>query len=243
MSTPTEVVIEAPGPQGPAGPSGPTGATGPQGDVGLQGDIGPKGDVGDPGPVGPPGLTGATGPAGPTGPAGAVGPIGPAGPIGATGPRGPAGTNGTNGLNGAAEIAVVGPPSADYTVTTGYVNVTGLTGLVVPSGTAPYEVEVIGGLPVTLVTGTTAANTAILVEAKIVDDLLAVVATAAASFVVVTATSVSVRLNLILKALLPAAPAQRTYSAQIRLTTAGTTGQSATVTLASNQRWLRAQLR
>jgi hypothetical protein len=82
----TELVIEAPGPQGLAGPPGPKGDPGDVGEVGPQGVIGPNGDTGPPGPVGPPGAQGATGVAGPAGVPGAVGPQGPAGPVGPAGP-------------------------------------------------------------------------------------------------------------------------------------------------------------
>jgi hypothetical protein len=242
---PTQVVIKSPGPQGPAGPAGPKGDPGDAviGPAGPQGD---KGDVGYPGPVGPPGLTGATGPAGPTGAAGAVGPQGPPGPTGATGATGAAGAAGANGNT---EIAVSAQAAANYTVTTAWADVTGLTGVTVPQGSGAHVVTVPSGIMGQINPGTTPANTTLLLEARIVDDTNTVVAYNSSTYTTnstATAPTVLPRVAFELVALVAAAAVAssgRTYRVQAQMTTVGTTGQAATVLLATAPRYLQARRR
>lgn len=232
MTTPGVEVVEIrfPGPQGPAGPagnSGPPGAAGVQGPTGLAGAPGAQGPAGT---VGPPGLTGAQGPTGPTGPAGTVGPQGP---------------QGVQGPSGPTEIAIVTPPLTNQAVTTAWADVAGLTGLVVPLGSPNYAVEVIGALPVSITTGTTAANTVLLFEARLVDDSGAQVAYASVT-AVANGTSVTVGHNvplILMASSFTTFSGARTYRVQSRMTTAGTTGQAASIQLANGQRWLQARVR
>lgn len=246
MSTPTPTVIEvySPGPQGPAGPDGPAGATGPAGVAGPAGVIGPQGIQGVPGAIGPAGPAGPAGPTGPQGPQGVVGPLGPAGPAGstgATGLQGPSGATGPQGIIGPAGPTGPQGPSAEIAVvTSGSVNsaafgtsmgdIAGLTGLIVPNGSGPHMVEVVGDLLCTVTTGTATANSELRIQAQIVDDLGATIAFMNESIIVVTATSITVRRSLALKGLVGTPSGQRTYKVQGMFTAAsGTQGTAVCV--------------
>jgi hypothetical protein len=141
------------------------------------------------------------------------------------------------------EIAVAGPVSANYTVTTAFADVTGLTGVVVPANSGPVALEVIGGLIFAVTTGTTAANTPILVEAQIIDDTSTVIATTNVHVLTQAASTVTVRVNLSLAQLVANNASQRTYRVQARHATSGTTGQSSQILFSGANRYLQARTR
>lgn len=196
----------------------------PEGGIGPVGPAGPQGDPGDPGPTGDVGPVGATGPAGPTGP---TGPAGAASTV--AGPTGP------TGASGGSEIAEVGPFATGNTTVGagGFGDILG--GLVVPLGSGKHRVRVEGGLIWGLTTGTATANTNLVCEAQIVDDLGAVVAYSVASYVVVTATTIAPRVCMPLEGPVAAsavAAAARTYKLQAKFSAlSGTIGTASAVLL------------
>lgn len=134
--------------------------------------------------------------------------------------------------------------NANYSLSaTGFNDVTGLTGLVVPANSGPIELNLLGGLPFSLVTGTTGVASNIKCEAQIVDDLSNVICYTAQSFIQVTAATQTVLMNLPLGAGVANSAAQRTYKVQAKLGTNGTTGQSASIPLTTGSRTLRARYR
>lgn len=242
MTAPVPPVLEivAPGPPGPAGPGGPPGAAGAAGAQGVQGVPGAAGAAGPAGVPGPPGLTGAAGAQGAVGPAGTVGPQGPQGVQGPVGPTGPA------GVNASSDIAVSAGATTNQVVTAAWADVAGTTGVVIPSGFAANAIlELIGGLLCSITSGTTAANTVLLLEARIIDDAATVVAYGSAT-TVANGTSVTTRHTIPLKALVGTAAyaaANRTYRTQVQMTTVGTTGQASAVRSDLSTKLLRASSR
>lgn len=231
MTTPGVEVVEIrfPGPQGSAGPPGATGPAGAAGAAGAPGAQGIAGAQGPAGTVGPPGLTGPIGPQGATGPAGTVGPQGPPG---------------IQGPPGSSEIAISAVANANVTLGTAYTDL-GLGGVTVPQGSPKFMIDLIGSLMCQVVTGTTIAANTIILEGQIVDDLGALVAYDSIT-VTPNGTSYTFRGRLELTAPVAAAAvaaSARTYKAQARLATSGTTGQSATALLAAAPKQLQARVR
>lgn len=259
---------------GATGAQGPGGTVGPPGAAGAQGSTGPTGATGAPGPQGaslnPRGawaaftaynlldvvtnggssytpLTAFTSGAAfnPANwlllaAAGTNGTNGTNGATGATGPAGPAGGSEISVVTSSTtNSAAFGTSMADVAAPNG------LSGLVVPNGTPPYLVEVVGDLLCSITTGTAGASSELRVQAQLVDDLGVTVAFANQSVLVYTAVALSARVNLPLRALLPAAPAQRTYRLQGMFTApTGTQGSASCVAFFSvGAKSMRAVLR
>ncbi len=124
---------------------------------------GSGGGSGLPGPSGPQGPIGNTGPAGPTGPTGNTGPQGPTGLTGPAGPTGQAGANGGAEITSSILSTNVTTVSATYTAVPGWQ-------IVVPANSGPVDIEVVGGIPYTIKTGTNASTVNLSISIKITDE-------------------------------------------------------------------------
>lgn len=222
MTTPATVLrILAPGPPGPAGSPGAQGIQGPVGPVGPQG---PQGNDGAQGPAGPAGAKGDTGLQGQTGAQGLQGVAGPQGPQGV-----------------ASEIALGKASAVDTTVGTAYTDVPGAS-VTVPANSGPFMLEVLPSLPVRVVTGTTAANATISIEAVIQDELNNIVIYRNVQLIQGTA-SITAMVNAALAAPVASQGIAKTYRLSVRHGTSGTTGQSSSVPMSQLGCWLQARSR
>lgn len=171
-----------------------------------------KGDPGMPGPQGDPGPTGDPGNTGPQGAPGAQGIPGPAGLAGA---------------NASAEIAAASF-SAGYTVTNGWTTVPGWQ-VVVPANSGPVEVALVGGMLVNIVTGTNPAGTGFAYEARIVDELNAILDYSQWRIASSAATAQTWVNKLMLGKSVANNAANKTYTVQVMCSMVGTAGCTASI--------------
>lgn len=147
------------------------------------------------------------------------------------GPQGDPGADGVDGIQGppgpagGSEVssAVI---NANYNLINAQTDVPGAT-IVVPANSGPIELEVVGGIYATIVTGTNAAGTVISVQMQILDELNAVVGYSPEGCVA-TGASFSLPVTIPLGVSLANAAIDKTYRIQGRIST---TNNAATGTL------------
>lgn len=174
------------------------------------------------------------------GPQGVQGPQGPQGVQGVQGPQGP---QGPQGVNGGQEIAASVISAATAVPTNNTYATQGQ--VVVPPGPA-HVVEVVGGLPVQVTTGTQPAQTQFRADVSIFDETSTIVGYSPHYFSQgATATSKAPQTTLPISAPMPANAATKTYTLQVRFTNIAVNGASGAVLIGSpfTAKTLRAILR
>lgn len=138
------------------------------------------------------------------------------------GPAGAAGADG--GIEIAAAII-----NANFSLTNAQTDVPGAQ-LVVPANSGPFELEFLGGVFGTIITGTNAANTVIQIQLQILDETNAIVAYSPQG-VVATGTSFAAPVTIPVGQSFPNFAIDKTYRLQARLSTTNV-GASGTLNFA-----------